>query len=143
MWKETKSLAHQKLRKEEDAKKLLHLMRKAEKGTERKDVMTDSELMAFFWKKNSSKYPVLAKIGTFVRVFYNKLIFKMIKLSKIPSSSSEIERSFAEITRDTQNPPQNRQKCKSVELRRQFMDAEPFKRLAEAALTYENSSINQ
>ncbi|CBY13199.1 unnamed protein product [Oikopleura dioica] len=85
--------------------------------------------MAFFWKKNSSKYPVLAKIGTF--------------LSKIPSSSSEIERSFAEITRDTQNPQQNRQKCKSVELRRQFMDAEPFKRLAEAALTYENSSINQ
>ena len=57
MWKETKSLAHQKLRKEKDAKKLLHLMRKAEKGTERKSVMTDSELMAFFLEEKLIKIP--------------------------------------------------------------------------------------
>lgn len=141
MWKETKSLALQKQRQGEEAKNLLRMMRNDKKDSQRKDSLSDSELMAYFWKKNSSKYPILAKIGTYVRILtFFKILF-IFKLAKIPCSSSEIERSFSEITRDTQSPQQNRQKCKSVELRRQFIDADPFKRLAEAALTYENTLI--
>lgn len=57
MWKETKSLALQKQRQGEEAKNLLRMMRNDKKDSQRKDSLSDSELMAYFWKKKLVEIP--------------------------------------------------------------------------------------
>ena len=68
MWKETKNLAAQKYRKEQEAKNLLLFMQKKEKTTPMSvsEDLNDSELMAFFWRENAKKYPILSKVALYV-----------------------------------------------------------------------------
>jgi len=68
MWKESKNLAAQKYRKEQEAKNFLRFMQKKENTKTMKisDELYDSELMGFFWRENTSKFPILSKVGLYV-----------------------------------------------------------------------------
>jgi len=123
-WRSEKSKRAQKLKREEETKKLFY-----GENAQKETSFPDSGMMLFFWKNRESEFPFLSKVA--------------IYLSRIPCSSSEAEREFGAISHDTRDPSKNRQLARSIEMRRQYCAAPSFKALAEEAIRFEKIVLDQ
>ena len=87
-WRSEKSKRAQKLKREEETKKLFY-----GENAQKETSFPDSGMMLFFWKNRESEFPFLSKVAIYVRDL--NLIF--IKKIKVVENSLQFQRSGARI----------------------------------------------